>query len=285
MGFSGAGFAISGIAGAGYELLKSGFKPDIVSGISSGSILTFLICASKDPIKDIEENSIGFKATQVFKHPPFNKKGKVTIRSIWNAITKNYLAKQDKLDDLLKSIISEQDWIDYVNNDDAPMGVIMSVDLLSGGRIFFKLKDLSYEDAIKSVVSSASIPVFVNTVEHKDYLLVDGGVRNHILTEWILDNYDVEKSISIFARPEDFKNPTTKDKVKNTYGVLERVIEVMQYEISKTDQQLAELKAYTKNINYKTIYIKNILDNTYEENLEKQKELFQNGINEANKII
>ena len=71
MGFSGAGFAISGIAGAGYKLLKNGFKPDVISGISSGSILTFLICSSKNPLKDIEENAIGFKSSQVFSHPPF----------------------------------------------------------------------------------------------------------------------------------------------------------------------------------------------------------------------
>ena len=144
LGFSGAGFAIPGIAGAGYQVLKDGFKPDIVSGVSSGSILTFLVCASKDPLRDIKDNSIGFKANQVFKHPPFSKKGKIRLRSIWNAVTKNYLSKQDKLDDLLRSIITEKDWTDYLNNDEAPEGVIMSVDLLKGGRIFSKLKELSY---------------------------------------------------------------------------------------------------------------------------------------------
>ena len=113
LGFSGAGFAIPGIAGAGYEVLKNGFKPDIISGVSSGAILTFLICASKNQLKDIKSNSIGFKSKQVFKHPPFSSKGKIKIRSIWNAITKNYLSKQDKLDDLLRSIISEQDLKDY----------------------------------------------------------------------------------------------------------------------------------------------------------------------------
>lgn len=285
LGFSGAGFAISGIAGAGYHLLKKGFEPDIVSGISSGAILTFLICASKDPLNDIKKNAIGFKSSQVFKHPPFSEKGKLTIRSIWNAITKNYLAKQDKLDDLLRSIISEQDWIDYLSNDKAPLGIIMSVDLLSGTRIFSKLKEMDYESAIKNVVSSASIPVFVNPVENNEYLLVDGGVRNHILTEWILDNYDISKTISIFSRPEDFKKPTTKKKLDNTFSILERVIEIMQFEISKSDEQLADLKSIVKKVDSKSIYIKNILDNTYEENIEKQKELFNNGIEEAKKII
>lgn len=285
LGFSGAGFAIPGIAGAGYEILKSGFNPDIISGVSSGSILTFIICASKYPLNDIKYNSIGFKSKQIFKNPPFTKSGKITLRSIWNAITKNYLTKQDKLDDLLRSIISEKDWLDYLKNENAPQGVIMSVDLLTGSRIFSKLKELSYEEAIKNVIASASIPVFVNPVEYKDYLLVDGGVRNHILTEWILDEYNIKETISIFSRPEDFKKFIKKDKVKNTFKVLERTIQIMQFEISKSDQQLAELKCLEKNIKYKSIYIENILNNIYEESKEKQIELFFNGINEAKKIL
>ena len=285
LGFSGAGFAIPGIAGAGYQVLKDGFKPDIVSGVSSGSILTFLVCASKNPLRDIKDNSIGFKANQVFKHPPFSKKGKIRLRSIWNAVTKNYLSKQDKLDDLLRSIITEKDWKNYLNNDEAPEGVIMSVDLLSGSRIFSKLKELSYEEAITNVVASASIPVFVNPVEDKDYLLADGGVRNHILTEWILDEYNLSETISIFARPEDFKKPVTKKELKGTFKVLERTIEIMQFEISKSDEQLAKLKCSEKNVDYKSIYIKNILNNVYEESKDKQIELFFNGVEKAKKII
>ena len=133
--------------------------------------------------------------------------------------------------------------------------------------------------------ASASIPVFVNPVEYKDYLLMDGGVRNHILTEWILDNYDISETISIFARPEDFKKPTTKKDVKGTFKILERTIEVMQFEISKSDEQLAKLKCSEKNVEYKSIYVENILNNVYEESKEKQIELFFNGVAEAKKIL
>lgn len=285
IGFSGAGFAISGIAGAGYELLNSGYNPDIVSGISSGALLTFVICASKNPLFDIKNNAVGFKSSQVFSNPPMTKKGKITLRSIWNAITKNYLAEEDKLDDFLRTIISKEDWSDYLKNDDAPIGIIMSVDAISGARVISNLKELSYEEAILHVVASTSIPVFVNPVEFGDMLLVDGGVRNHIMSEWVFDNYDVKDSYSIFSRPENFDKPSSKKDLKTTYGVLERTVEIMQFEISKTDQELAELKAYVKGIQYRCIYIKNILDNTYEENAEKQIQLFQNGIDNAKKVI
>jgi predicted acylesterase/phospholipase RssA len=284
LGFSGAGFAIPGIAGAGYELLKSGYNPDIISGVSSGAILTFIICASKNRLETIKNNAIGFKSTQVFKHPPFNKNGKITIRSIWNAITKNYLSKQDRLDDFLRSVVSKQDWEDYINDENSITGVIMSVDLLSGSRIFHKLKEMTYEDAILAVVSSTSIPVFANSVEYKDYLLVDGGVRNHILTDWILDNYDIEQTINVFARPQDFKKITTKEKLSNTYKILERTVEIMQFEISKNDEQLAELKCIKRGIKYNNIYIKNILKNVYDVDIKKQEELFNTGIEEAKKI-
>ena len=157
--------------------------------------------------------------------------------------------------------------------------------MLTGARIFSNLKELSYEEALLHVVASASIPVFVNPVEIDDMILVDGGVRNHILTEWVFDNYNIKDSYSIFARPKDFKKYVTKEDLKTTYNILERTLQIMQFEISKTDQELAELKAYTKGIQYRCIYIENILDNVYEEDLQKQNILFQNGIEEAKKII
>ena len=123
------------------------------------------------------------------------------------------------------------------------------------------------------------VSVFVNPVEDKDYLLADGGVRNHILTEWILDEYNLSETISIFARPEDFKKPVTKKELKGTFKVLERTIEIMQFEISKSDEQLAKLKCSEKNVDYKSIYIKNILNNVYEESKDKQIETLRSSCN------
>ena len=277
IGISGGGFAISGLAGGVFELLESGIKPDVVSGVSSGSILTFILCASKNPLSVIENNAIGFKTTDVFSKPPFGKRGKLTLSAIWNGIFNNYLSKQDRLIPLLKTMVSETEWGDYINDPKSPDGIIMSVDFIKGSREFVNIKDYSYEDALSLVLASSSIPVFVKSVDFKDKVLYDGGVRNHILTEWILDKYDVSESYSVFSRPEDFKKFTTKDKLKTLPQVLMRTIEIMENEISKSDEQLANLKASETGIVHKNFYIKNILDNVYDDNKDKQIELFEYG--------
>jgi len=281
IGISGGGFAIPGLAGASLELLNQGIKPDVISGISSGSILTFILCGSKSPITLLQDKSIGFKNTDVFSNPPFTKKGKLTLSSIWNGIFNNYLSKQDKLFDLLKTLVSEDEWEVYRNSKTSPDGIIMAVDMIKGSREFVNLKNYKYTDAIALVVASSSIPVFVKPVYHKDMVLVDGGIRNHILTEWILDNYLIKESYSVFSRSKDFKKYVTKDKLKTLPQILMRTIDIMQNEISKADELLADLKAERKGITNKNFYIDNILDNVYEDDPDKQLKLFQYGMKQV----
>lgn len=278
IGISGGGFAISGLAGSLDELIRSGKTPDVISGVSSGSILTFITCGSRDVINVIRSNSIGFSVDDVFSRPPFNKKGKITLRSISNAIFKCYLSEQDKLPNLLRSFVSKVEWDEYRSNPDSPDGIIMSVDLISGSRMFFNLKNYSYDDAIILVCASSSIPVFIKPVYYKGMILVDGGIRNHILTEWIFDNYaNIDESYSIFSRSEDFKERSNKDELKSTAKILLRTIEIMENEISKSDEHLANLKSIERGINHKNFFIENILDNVYDDTLEKQIYLYENG--------
>jgi predicted acylesterase/phospholipase RssA len=277
IGISAAGFAIPGIGGGVYELLRQGVVPDIISGVSSGAILAFILCASSDPMKTIETRSIGFNSKDVFSKPPFNKKGNITFSSGKNALLHNYLSEQDNLFDLLRSVVSADEWDLYLSDPNSPDVIIMAVDFLTGSRVFEKLKDYCYEDAIKLVVASSSIPVFVNPIDFDGKVLYDGGVRNHILTEWVFDNYPITKSYSIFSRSKDFKKHISRSELSTIIKVLFRTVEIMENEISKSDEQLADLKAESIGITHKNFYIKNILDNVYDDDLEKQRELFEFG--------
>ncbi len=277
LGVSGGGFAIPGLAGATLELLESGIKPDIISGVSSGAIISFVVAGSSNPIKAIKENIIGFKTTDVFSRPPFTKKGGISISAIFSAIFNNYLSKQDRLKDLLKSIVSIEEWEQYRTREGSMDCFSMSVDFVTGSRNFVNLKNYNYEDALELVLASSSIPVFVKPVYMDGKVLVDGGVRNHILTEWIMDNYKLEKSYSIFSRAKDFKKIVKKEKLKSIVQMLFRTIDIFENEISKSDEQLADLKADKLGIEHYNFYIKNILDNVYEDDLDKQKELFEYG--------
>lgn len=285
LGMSGGGFAIPGLAGAAVELLSQDIKPEIISGISSGSIMTFILCGSKDPIGIIKGNAIGFEAKDVFSKPPFNKKGKLTFSAICNAIFNNYLSEQDRLPELLKTLVSETEWYHYRTNPNSPDGIVMAVDMCSGKRIFANLKDYSYEDAITLVQASSSIPVFVKPVYYKDMVLADGGLRNHIITDWIFDNYEIEKSYSVFTRSEDFKEKVKPEDLNTTPKILMRTIDILINEISKSDAEAADLKAELKGIEHDNVFIENILMNVYDASAEKQKQLFELGRSQMGKKI
>jgi predicted patatin/cPLA2 family phospholipase len=275
---SGAGFAIPSIAGAIYELINNNIKPNVISGVSSGAILTLILACSKNPKKVIQDNVNNFTTKDVFKYPPFNKKGNLTIPAIFNGITKNYLAKQNRLPDLLKKLVPESDFLDYKNNPKSPDAIILSVDLITGKRIFTNLKELNYESAILHVQASCSIPVFSNGIKHNNMYLFDGGIRNHILSEWISDIYPITTSYSIFSRAEHFDKETKENNLRTLPQILLRTIQIMENEISKSDEELQNIKSKLLNIKNINIFIPNILNNVYDDSKDKQIQLFQQGI-------
>jgi len=281
IGISGGGFSIPGLAGAFEQVVKSGFKPDIVSGVSSGSILAFVYCGATDPLKLFREETIGFDSSVAFKNPPLNKKGLPTLRSIWNLITKNFLASQDNLEITLRKYVSVEEWEIYRNNSDAPDCLVMAVDFLTGARRTYNLKEEIYEDAIQIVRASSSIPVFADPVEFDGDFLYDGGVRNHIMTEWILERYNIEETVSIFNRPTDFKKYVESSDLSGTFAVLMRTLLIMEYEISKSDERLADLIADKQGIKSTNIYLPSLLNDTYDADIQKQILLYEAGIKNA----
>ena len=278
LGISGGGFAIPGLAGAAEQVLSSGYKPDIISGISSGSILTFILVGSKNPIGVIKANAIGFNSDVAFEHPPMNEKGKITLRAIWTGLRNNYLASQDNLEETLKSFVSENEWFDYIYNPDSPDAIVIAVDYYTGARRKYNLRYETYDNAIKIVRASSTIPVFADPVYFRDDMLYDGGVRNHIPTEWVLENYeDIEETVSIFSRPADFAKIKAEDDLDGLVSVLLRTLQIMEYEISKSNERMADLICETRGIKSSNIYLPSLLKDAYDINHQAQMELYNAG--------
>lgn len=277
LGLSGAGFAIPGIAGASFELLIKGFKPDIISGVSSGAILAFIYTYADNPLLTIEDNITSFTSKDVFDTRPINKKGRPTIRGIFNLIFRGYFSKKTNLEKTLMRLVSEDEFNFNKFKINTPICLILCVDLLTGKRIVKNLSDLTYREAISTVVASASIPIFTKPLKTDENVLVDGGVRNHILTPYVFQNYDIKENWSIFSRPYDFQKPIKENMIRNSMTTLIRTIEIMQFELSKSDEQISDLLAKKKGIKHHTIFIERLLDNVYQEDPKKSKELFSLG--------
>jgi predicted acylesterase/phospholipase RssA len=277
LGLSGAGFAIPGIAGAAYQILKDGYKPDIISGVSSGAILSFIFTFADKPLELIEKEITNFSSSDVFDTPPLTKKGKLSFKGIFNLIFKGYFSSKNNLEKTLIRLVPEDTFYCKQNNFNTPISLVLCVDLLSGSRVIKKLNDLTYLEAISAVVASASIPIFTKPVKTDKNVLVDGGLRHHILTTHVFRNFPIEENWNIFSRPQDFKKPIEEKQLKNSLQVLTRTIEIMQFEISKSDELLSDLLASTKGINHNNIFVDRILNNVYQEDKKLAQELFENG--------
>jgi len=243
LNLSGGGTKIGAIFGAAETLiLDKGFKPDVISGISAGAILTVPIALGKfDELREIVTN---FNLSTFFSSPPVNKKRKLRLSAILNIFRKTYLGKQDNLVKELSKLVTEEEFNQYKIGNYAAC-IIGTVDLGTGKKYKYNCKELLYEEYLKLVLASASIPVFTPYVGFKlpyinqdELFLVDGGVRNHILSSDVLLMYPrISECVSIYSRAKDYKINKTYSP-KNIVDVLNRTLDIMNIQISKGDEAL-----------------------------------------------
>ena len=119
LGISGGGTRITHQLGALLEIEKS-YKPDIISGVSAGAILSLLYVTDK--LKQAEKLLVPFKLSDFMSKKGINEKGKLTIYGLKSIIMdftfwdRWWIGLQSNLKVNLKNLISEKDWEDYQNN-------------------------------------------------------------------------------------------------------------------------------------------------------------------------
>ncbi|MCI0751031.1 MAG: patatin-like phospholipase family protein, partial [Flammeovirgaceae bacterium] len=213
LGISGGGTKISGLFGAAEVLLKEkGFKPDVISGISAGAILSVPLALGKfEEVKDIVLN---LTLDTFFSKKPVRSNGSFHPMAIVRAIFgKPYLGKQGNLEKTIRKVVSEEEFNRYKNDPTLPACIVGAVDFITGHRYYFNLKNVSYKEYPRMVNASSSIPIFTSgiqlPIDGKPAYLYDGGVRDHIASHYVLAESEFKdrftESVSIFSRPEDYK--------------------------------------------------------------------------------
>jgi len=288
LNLSGAATKIAGLAGAAYYVFNDyGYRPDIITGISSGAILTVPIAMRKwDMLNEMVKT---FTLDDIFDNPPVNEDNKVRFNAyIRAAIGKSSFGTQNNLPKTISKIITEKDFERYQNGD-YPDCYVGSVDFKSGSRYIINLKDkkISYCEFLLLVNASASIPLAVEPVRYGNMLLYDGGTRNHILSGWVLRNFEnVKKSISIYARPKDYYgilDPTWKDN--NLISVFERYTDISLVEISKRDEREEQYLSERKKVDIEQIFIPSVIKELYDTDTNKLTMLYDVAYKEAKKTL
>lgn len=281
LGISGGGTKISGLFGAAEILMvNKKYKPQIISGISAGAILSVPLALRK--FRMIKEMVLNFDLDTIFSQKPVNNKGNLSWRALVNFIKgKPYLGKQKNLINEIKKIITDKDFEQYLSGD-YPDCIIGTVDFETGSRKYFNLKELDYNTYLKAVNASASLPVFTEGTKFKGQYLFDGGVRDHIATGWILDNFpDIKETISIYSRPEDFRAVKNDFYPKNVIKILERHIEITNVEISKNDEKIEDHLCKENGIKQTKIFLPRIMESVYDINKERVRKMYEEGRNAA----
>lgn len=299
LGISGGGTKISGLFGAVEVLmLEKGFKPDIISGISAGAILSVPLALGRFDL--VRRFILNFTLDDFFSQRPVNRKGNLNMpRVMLNLLLgRSYFGRQDALEETIGKVISEDDFQEYRRGRYATC-IIGTVDFNTGARVYFNLKALTYQQYLKAVNASSSLPMFTNGIklERKqfgpqcfvgrtpadtDFYLYDGSVRDHIGTNFILDNMEnIKESVSVYSRPEDYKIIEAGQKLSNIFKVINRYIEITNIEISKTDEEIERAIAQRKGIKAKYIFLNHKTKSIYDINPERLRAQYEEGRQKA----
>jgi predicted acylesterase/phospholipase RssA len=293
LGISGGGTKIAGLFGVAEALLREkNFKPDVISGISAGSILSLPLALGK--FDEVRKLVLSFTLDDFFSSSPVKESGGFTGAAIWRVLTgKPYLGKQGNLEAKLRSIVSEAEYLAYQKDNTKPACIIGAVDFITGGRTYCNLKQVSYADFPRIVNASSSLPIFTKgiqmKIESKDMYLFDGGVRDHIGTAYILGSEDSEfrgkinESISVFSRPEDFRVLPEEFDDKNVISILSRYVDITNVEISKNDEQQIDEICAVKGIRNIKLYLPRVMKTVYDTDPARLKKIYEAGLAEGRK--
>ena len=247
LNLSGAATKIAGLAGAAYYLSNEyGYRPNIITGISSGAILTIPIAMRKwETINYLVKN---FGLSDIFDKPPVNEQNKVRLRAYFRAaIGKSSFGTQGNLKD--KGVSYER----YLMLVNASASIPLAVEPV---RLDGKLL---YDGGTRN------------------HILGAWAIKNF---------EDIKESISIYARPKDYYGLVdSKWTDGNLINVFERYTNISMIEISKRDEREESILANIQDVNVKQIFIPSVIKDLYDTDTNKMNILYDLAYSEAEKII
>lgn len=267
-----------------YGILKKiypEYKPDYIAAVSAGAILAFVL-----PTLEVRDYNLyghfltNIKDKDLWKTKPLTKNGGFSASAVLRAIAGySSFGDMSNLKNTLRKIVSEERFNRYIVNGREKGIFVGSVCYNTGHRAFIDLKKCKYEEAINWVLASSSIPVYTEPYEYNKYFYYDGGVRDHNPGSWLIEEFgkDLEQLVSIYSRPKDYNMIDQNWKPSNIYKVLERTLEIMQIEISKSNEIKELLLSEKNNIKLDQLFLPNVLESLYDTDSNRLLKLYVEG--------
>jgi predicted acylesterase/phospholipase RssA len=294
LAISGGSTKIPMLAGAAITALKyKDYNPSYIIGTSSGGILALpLALGLYDKVESLVKS---FTLNTVFDNKPVNEEGKVTLNAKLRVLAgKESLGTQNAVIEEIKKIVPKYLFKEY-KKQNYPVVYLGVVEFRTGRRFYINLKEQSYENYLKFVLATGSIPGFVEGVrivfKHEGVLtegiFYDGGTRDHIGSAWFIENHGekIDEMLSIYSRPRDYKIEDMGWYPKNVTTPILRAIDIMMTEISKSDQELEELLSFKKTVKLRQVFFPYVASSMYEIDPVLLEDWYNTGVEELKKIM
>jgi len=222
---SGGGAKVGFALGVLEIMENKGIKPNLVYGISSGSLCTAALCYG----------SVDFLKKQLLE---IRKKEDILDSQWFKALIAQILGLGNA--DGLFSMKTMRKKLDQLPEDKPVMkGVVGYVDLNGGGITYISSLDVEKKDFLDAVQASCSIPLVMQTQRLGDEVRVDGGVRDMLPLKKLIDDPLKVDEIHIISL-----NPVTPDQKqikKKIMPVALRTIDLILNEVLQNDLKIAKI--------------------------------------------
>lgn len=266
---------------AATEEIKKRYIPDIIAVNSISAILSIPIALyyknNPTPLQQCKEVFFNLSPNDIWSRQP---KG---MSALWRFIRKGYLGEMGNLEKHLRRIVTPQVYRDYLKGD-YPDIYIATVNEDLEKKKYYSVKGLGYEDYIKVVMASASIPIYTPAIKHEGYNLVDGGVMDHSPTAYVLGKYKdkVKLCISCYTReaePPPYKTQEIKNFLQRFFNKaiyrVEKTISILLREVSLNDESTERDLCKHYSSVFVPIYFPHVLEDWYDTNINLLKRLYQ----------
>ena len=237
LGLALGGGGLKGLAHIGIiqVLQENGFKPQFISGTSSGSIIAALYASGISPY-EIEQIVLGLTPDQYLD---FNYIGGVKYLLHWLVKGYNYKLSGLIIGDKIEKMIYRLTKGKKLTDIELPLAII-ACDIDSGRRIVFTNQDVQYDsddtlvvkDALLSeaVRASISIPATFEPKQFQGMQLVDGGLKD-IVPVMINKFMGAQYILAVSLGQEIYAS-----KVEGIPQIISRTISILTYDTSETEQ-------------------------------------------------
>jgi len=274
--FSGGATKIAFMAGALLCLISLGIIPVGFIGTSSGGILAFFSALGR---YDLIKKYMPIYTLELIFGKNISKFYNQVI-GVFSLFRKGSMYEYKGLEKLIRDLISEEEFIEYQQKKGSPFCYIHIADDKSLVEKHVDLKKVSYQEAVKSVIASCSIPIFVPRVKIFNSRWYDGGVMKHIASEWLVVNHsnEFDKLISIYSRSNNIKDYVTYKFISNPIKNIERQLLIKNILNSFDNRQDTDIACKNKGIEHVCFFAPNKLqESTFDTSKEGNIEMFEKG--------